>query len=128
MTYDAEKFEAAALAGDWHAAVSVLSRASLKPKVLEALMVDDAHIEVRIALAMRPDVTPEQIEWCAQCESPFLLNRLVSHPRTPLSTLRDIRDRSEGRTEATWAMLNEYAQRTVERLVREQGGLHDGGR
>jgi hypothetical protein len=105
--YDAAEFEAKALAGDWKAAVSVPSRASLKLKVLQQLMTDDAHDEVRIALAMRSDVTPEQLTWCAQCDSPFMLNRIVMHPRTPLSTVKDIRDRSAGRTGDVWSMLNE---------------------
>jgi hypothetical protein len=80
MAYDAETFEKAALAGDWKAAISVLSRASVDPAVLAQLMTNDAHDEVRIALAMRDEVTPEQLTWCAQCDSPFILNRLVSHP------------------------------------------------
>jgi hypothetical protein len=124
--YDAETFEQRAIAGDWKAAAAVLSRASLKPEVLQQLMTDGAHIEVRIALAARSGVSPEQLTWCAQCDEPFLLNRLVSHPRTPLATMKSIRDRSEGRTEATWAMLHEYAERTIQRRVREQGGLHSG--
>jgi hypothetical protein len=124
--YDAEQFEAAAIEGDWKAAISVLSRSTVKPEVLSALMSDDAHDEIRIALALRSDVTPQQLVWCAECDSPFILNRLVSHPRTPLPTVKDIRDRSEGRPEETWAMLNKYAKRTAERRVREAGGLHGG--
>jgi hypothetical protein len=128
--YDAASFERRAIAGDWNAAISVLSRASLDPEVLRQLMTDHAHIEVGIALAMRADVTAEQLTWCSQCDSAFVLNRLVSHPKTPLATVKSIRDRSEGRTEgrteATWAMLHEYAERTIQRRVREQGGLHSG--
>lgn len=126
--YDAEVFEARALAGDWHAAVSVLSRATLKPEVLSALMTDDAHIEIRIALAMRSDVTPEQLSWCSETDNTFILNRLVSHPKTPLGTVKGIRDRSEGMEGEVWTMLHDFADRTVERLVREQGGLHSGTR
>lgn len=124
--YDAETFEAAAIAGDWRAAVSVLSRATVKPEVLEALMVPGAHDEVRIALAARTDVTPEQLDWCSQCDSPFILNRLVSHPCTPLATIKDIRDRSADLEGEVWTMLHDYATRTVERRVRESGGLHSG--
>lgn len=68
--YDAETFEARAIAGDWKAAASVLSRASVDPEVLSQLMTPDAHLEVRIALASRSDVTAEQLDWCAQCDSP----------------------------------------------------------
>lgn len=125
--YDAQVFEAKAIGGDWQAAVTVLSRAHINPEVLEQLMTDDAHLEIRIALAARQDVTSEQLAWCSRCDSPFLLNRLVSHPKTPLATVKDIRDRAAARTEETWTMLNAYATRTVERRVREQGGLHSGG-
>jgi hypothetical protein len=124
--YDAAGFESRAIAGEWKAAISVLSRASLKPEVLQRLMVDEAHTEVRIALAMRDDVTPEQLQWCAHCDSAFLLNRLVSHPKTPLSTVKDIRDRSADRDGDVWTVLHEYAERVMERRVMEAGGLHSG--
>lgn len=78
--YDAAEFEARAVAGDWHAAVSVLSRASVKNEVLAALMTDEAHIEIRIALAMRSDLSPEQLAWCAETENAFIL----THPVYPL--------------------------------------------
>ncbi|MET4144424.1 hypothetical protein [Arthrobacter sp. UYCo732] len=122
--YDAEECEARALAGDWRAAISVLSRAALKPEVLAALMNNDAHIEVRLALAMRSDVSAEQLAWCAQTDSTHMLNRLVAHPRTPLSTIKGIRDRSGGMEGEVWTLLDSYAERTAERRVREQGGLH----
>lgn len=112
--YDADEFERRAIAGDWHAAVSVLSRASLKPEVLTQLMVPDAHDEVRIALAMRTDVTPAQLKWAADCDSPFLLNRLVAHPKTPIDTVRDIRAKAKERTGEVWEMLEEYAARTLD--------------
>ncbi|UZX02482.1 hypothetical protein F8G81_07520 [Arthrobacter sp. CDRTa11] len=124
--YDAEEFERRAIAGDWKAAISVLSRASLKPEVLSVLMTEDAHIEVRLALAMRPDVTPEQLAWCAETDDAHMLNRLIAHPRTPLSTIKGIRDRSEGMAGEVWTLLHAYATRTAERRVREAGGLHRG--
>lgn len=124
--HNAEEFEARTIEGDWHAAVSVLSRASVKPEVLAALMTDDAHLEIRLALAMRSDVTPQQLDWCSKCDSPFMLNRLVSHPKTPLSTVKDIRDRAEGRTDGVWTLLREFATRTIGRRVRESDGLHSG--
>lgn len=123
---DIGEFERRAISGDWNAAVTVLTRASLKPEVLKQLMVSDAHLEVRIALAARPDVTAEQLTWCAECESPLLLNRLVGHPRTPLSTLKDIRDRSAGRDGDVWVLLHSYAARTLDRILKESGGLHGG--
>lgn len=123
---DISDFERRAVSGDWHAAVTVLSRASLKPEVLEQLMVPEAHLEVRIALAARQDVTPEQLAWCANCDSAFMLNRIVSHPKTPQSTLKDIRGRSADRDGEIWVMLHSYASRTLDRILKESGGLHGG--
>ncbi len=57
-----------------------------------------------------------------------MLNRLVGHPKTPLSTLKGIRDRSADREGEIWVMLHSYAARTLERILRESGGLHRGWR
>lgn len=122
--YDAATFEQRAIAGDWKAAISVLSRASLKPEVRAALMTDDAHDEVRIALAMRSDVAPDELDWCARTtDSTFILNRLVSHPRTPTATLRAIRTKALANTGDPWERLAEYATRVLDRLSSESG-LH----
>jgi hypothetical protein len=123
MTYDAESFEARALAGDIMAASGVLSRPSLKPEVRSALMVDGAHDEIRIAVATRADVTPEELDWCSDCDNPFILNRLVSHPKTPTATLRAIRGRALGNTGEMRERLAEYSTRVLERLSSESG-LH----
>lgn len=52
--YDAESFEAAAIAGDWKAAVAVLSRSTVRPEVMGgALMSPDAHVEVVLGVMGR---------------------------------------------------------------------------
>lgn len=98
---DTSEYEHQALSGDWRAAVSVLSRSTVKPEVREALMIDDAHREVRIALARRQDVTAEELTWIAMCDDPFVLNIVVSHPqrrrqrsRASVSGLRAVKRRS----------------------------------
>ncbi|MET3367234.1 UNVERIFIED_CONTAM: hypothetical protein ABIE34_000455 [Jeotgalibacillus campisalis] len=83
---DLRKFEQQ-LSGDWRSAVTVLSQSTANPVTLEGLMTPDAHLEIRIALAARPDVTAEQLAWVADCDDLYLLNRAVSHPRTSKTTI-----------------------------------------
>lgn len=112
--YNAEESEARALAGDRKAAVSVLSRSSLKPEVLSALMTDDADDDIRTAVAMRSDATPGQLAWCAQCDNLVLLNRLVAHPKTPVTTVMEIRAKARTREGEAWQMLAESAVRRLD--------------
>ncbi|WOH20108.1 hypothetical protein IRJ34_07230 [Paenarthrobacter sp. GOM3] len=125
--YDAETFEAGALAGDWKAAIAVLSRASVRPEALEALMASDAHVEVVLGVLARPSVTPEHLAWAATFDNAQILGRVVSNPKTPLSLIREIRDRAADRDAAIWVHLREYADRILDRAERETG-LHGGGR
>ncbi len=123
--YDAEKFEADALAGDWRAAVAVLSRANLRPEVLAALMTQDAHLEVVLGILGRQDVTPEHLTWAASFENAQILGRVVSNPKTPTPLIREIRDRAACREADIWVHLREYADRVLDRIDRESG-LHGG--
>ncbi|WP_284986948.1 hypothetical protein [Arthrobacter sp. fls2-241-R2A-172] len=125
--YDAETFEAEALAGDWKAAVSVLARSSVRPEVLEALMTPDAHLEVVLGVLGRPSVTAEHLAWAATFDNAQILGRVVSNPKTPLPLIREIRDRVADRDAAIWVRLREYADRILDRAQRETG-LHGGGR
>lgn len=123
--YNAAAFESAALAGDWRAAVAVLSRASVRPEVLEALMSPDAHLEVVLGVLARQDVTPERLAWAATFDNAQILGRVVSNPKTPTSLVREIRDRVEDREEPIWVHLREYAGRVLDKNARESG-LHGG--
>lgn len=114
--YVEEEFEQRALAGDWKAAVAVLSRASLKPEVLAALMTDDAHDEVRIGVAARQDVTVEQLRWVAQTENCAILNRLVAHGKTPVDLIDEIREKALQHEGETWRHLEAYTDRVLARL------------
>lgn len=109
--YDAEEFERRALAGDSRAAVTVLSRSSVKSGVLEALMSPEADREIRITLAARQDVTPDQLAWIADCDDAYILNRAVSHPRTHKATIKSIRERAAGREGETWMHLRAFIDR-----------------
>ena len=123
--YDAEKFEAAALAGDWRAATAVLSRANVKPEVLAALMTADAHLEVVLGVLARHDVTTEHLAWAATFDNAQILGRVVSNPRTPAPLVRDIRERAASNDGEIWVELRAYADRVLERIARETG-LHGG--
>ena len=119
-----EDLEREAVAGDWQAAVSVLSRPSLKPEARTALQTPEAHDELRMALLAGADVAPGEIEWAASpTESTFILNRIVAHGRTDSSTISAIRDRSAEREGETWEMLKAYATRVLDRIAHESG-LH----
>ena len=74
-------------------------------------MTPNAHREIRIALAARPDVTAEQLAWVADCDDPYLLNRAVSHPRTSKATIQAIRERAAGRKVDTWIHLRAFIDR-----------------
>lgn len=119
---DIVEYERRAIAGEWRAAVTILSRASVNPDVLKALMTPEAHDEVRLAIAMRPDLTPGQTDWIASTtDSTFVLNRMVAHGKAATNTLRDIRSRALEESGETWRMLAEYATGTLERGGRETG-------
>jgi hypothetical protein len=119
--YDAEKFEAEALAGDWKAASAVLSRATVKPEVLAALMTTDAHLEVVLGVLGRQDVTPEHLAWAATFDNAQILGRVVSNPKTSVTSVREIRDRAADREGAIWVHLREYADRVLSRNGRDSG-------
>lgn len=119
--YDAETFEADALAGDWKAAVAVLSRAAVRPEVLEALMSNDAHLEVVLGVMARQDVTAEHLAWAATFDNAQILGRVVSNPKTSVTVIREIRERVADREEPIWVHLREYADRVLARHGRDSG-------
>lgn len=110
-------FEARALQGDWLAAVTVLSRPSIGPEVLEALMTPDADKEVVLGVLSRPDVTVEHIAWAASFDNAQVLGRVASNPKTPMSLVREIRERAQGRPEDIWVHLAAYCGRVLARAA-----------
>lgn len=123
--YDAPESEAAALAGDWRAAVAVLSRASVPPAVLASLMTPDAHREVVLGVIGRSSVAPEHLAWAVTFDNAQVLGRVVSNPESPTPLIRDIRDHATGREEDISVHPREYADRVLERIDCESG-LHAG--
>lgn len=111
--YDAEKFEAAALAGDWRAASTVLSRANVKPEILAALMTPDAHLEVILAVLGRHDITLEHLAWAATFDNAQVLGRVVSNPKTTTALVREIRERAAAKDGEVWVELCAFADRVL---------------
>ncbi|MFE4195264.1 hypothetical protein ACFRJ9_05315 [Paenarthrobacter sp. NPDC056912] len=120
-----DQYETRALNGDWKAACTVLSRTSVRPEVLEAPMTPDAHLEVVLGVLGRPGVTPEHLAWAATFDNAQILGRVVSNPKTPMSLVRDFRERSDGRPEDIWVHLTTYCGRVLARSASESG-LHGG--
>lgn len=118
-----DEFETKALAGDWRAACTVLSRASIRPEVLGALMTPDAHVDMLFAVLSRWGVSVEHIAWAVTFDNPRILGRVVSNPKTPLSMVREIRERAAGRPEDVWVHLAAYCGRVLDRAAAESG-LH----
>jgi hypothetical protein len=113
--YDPESFEAAALAGDWRAASTVLSRASVKPEILTALMTTDAHLEVVLAVLGRQDITLEQLAWASSFDNAQVLGRVVSNPKSSTALIRDIRERVAVKDGEIWVELRAFADRVLSR-------------
>ncbi|MFJ4026008.1 hypothetical protein ACIPWF_00870 [Paenarthrobacter sp. NPDC089989] len=120
-----DEYERKALAGDWRAACTVLSRAAIKPEVLEALMTSDAHVEVVSGVMGRWGLTVEQLAWAATFDDCRILGRVVSNPKTPLPIVREIRERAAARPEDVWVHLEAYCGRVLDRAAAESG-LHSG--
>ncbi|MFJ4168474.1 hypothetical protein ACIPY3_03080 [Paenarthrobacter sp. NPDC089714] len=120
-----DEYETEALAGDWRAACTVLSRAAIKPEVLEALITLDAHYEVVFGVLGRHGVTVEHLTWAASFDDPRILGRVVSNPKTPTSLVREIQARAAARPEDVWIHLAAYCSRVLHRAAAESG-LHSG--
>lgn len=103
--------------------MAVLSRSTVRPEVLEALMKPDAHLEVVLGVLGRQAVTREHLAWAATFDNAQVLGRVLSNPKTPVSLVREIRDRVADREEDIWVHLREYADRILARVSRESG-LH----
>lgn len=113
--YNAAEYIQRALSGDWRAQITVLTRSSVDPEVLVAIMgKPELHEEVQLAIIGRRDAAVEQLEWVAhRTESAVVLNRTVGDDRTPVETVRAIRDRAAGLEGDRWSNLAEHADRVL---------------
>ncbi|EMY35001.1 hypothetical protein D477_006693 [Arthrobacter crystallopoietes BAB-32] len=80
--YGAALFEERALAGGWRARITVLSRQSVDPGILAAILNQPGlQGQVRPAITGRRDATVEQLEFLAQrTGSAVVINRISRPP------------------------------------------------
>lgn len=88
-------------------------------------MTSDAHVDVVFAVLSRWGISVEHLVWAATFDDPRILGRVVSNPKTPMSMVREIRERAEGRSEDVWVHLAAYCGRVLDRAAAESG-LHKG--
>ncbi len=61
----------------------------------------------------RHDVTESQLVWAAASSSAFTLNRIVSHPKTPLDNVRSIRDEPASLEGKVWLRPHDVAEGVI---------------
>lgn len=90
---DAEAFEARARAGDWRAQITVLTRSTIDPDMLSAIMSQpELHDQVMLAIIERRGSTSETMDWAAsRTSSAVVLNRIVQSDKTGPETIKAIR-------------------------------------
>ena len=122
--YDAALFEERALAGDWRAQITVLSRQSVDPVVLAAILNQPGlHHQVQLALTERGDVTVEQLEFLAQrAESAIVIHRIIQSSEVSVELIRAIRENALGLEGKIWFEVVEHADRVL--VSREQETDH----
>lgn len=117
--YDAEAFEAKARAGDWKAQVTVLTRSTINPDLLAAIMSQpEIHDQVMLAIIGRRDSTSETMDWAAgRTSSAVVLNRIVQSDETDTETIKAIRGGAAAHSEDRWRYLVEHADRQLKRRL-----------
>ncbi|WP_377012033.1 hypothetical protein [Arthrobacter sp. GCM10027362] len=111
----------AALAGDWVAQVTVVTRPDLDPDLLAHLMAQpDLDKQVQLAIAERRDIGTEVLGWAAGSDSGVVLHRVIVHTTSPLHLVRAIRYRAEAQERPVWDALAEHADRVLARRDREE--------
>lgn len=115
VPYDAARFEERALAGDWRAQVTVLTRHHVDPGVLAAILNQpELHESVQLAVTERRDVTVEQLEFLAQrTDSAVVINRIIQNRAVPLELIEAIRDNALTLEGKVWFEVVEHAERVL---------------
>lgn len=128
--FDAALFEERALAGDWRAQITVLTRQSVDPDVLAAFLNQPGlHDQVQLVITERRDVTVEELEFLAQrTGSAVVINSIIGHPRTPVELIEAIRDKALTLEGKVWHEVAEYAGRVLAATEQEMRGQPGGGR
>ena len=122
--YDAALFEERALAGDWRPQITVLSRQSVDPVILTAILNQPGlHHQVQLALPERGDVTVEQLEFLAQrTDSAIVIHRIIQSSEVSVELIRAIRENALGLEGKIWFEVVEHADRVL--VSREQETDH----
>ena len=115
VPYDAVRFEELALAGDWRAQVTVITRHNVDPGVLAAILNQpELHDQVQLAITERGDVALEQLEFLAQrTESAVVINRIIQNRTVPLELIEAIRDNARTLEGRVWSEVVEHADRVL---------------
>jgi hypothetical protein len=123
VPYDAARFEELALAGDWRAQVTVITRHHVDPGVLAAILNRPGlHESVQLAVTERRDVTVEQLEFLAQrTESAVVINRIIQNRTVPVDVIEAIRENALTLEGKVWAEVVEHADRVLARRRQPPG-------
>lgn len=115
--YDAARTLERALAGDWRAQVAVVTRQTVDPDVMAAILnLPDLHQEVQLCIIERRDVTLEQLEFLAQrTSSGVVINRIIQNKIVPDELIEAIRDTAAGLEGKVWFEVTEHAGRVLAR-------------
>lgn len=115
VPYDAARFEERALAGDWRAQVTVLTRHNVDPGVLAAILNQpELHESAQLAITERRDVTVEQLEFLAQrTSSAVVINRIIQNRSVPLDLIEAIRDNARTLEGKVWFEVVQHADRVL---------------
>ncbi|NMR32470.1 hypothetical protein [Crystallibacter degradans] len=113
--YDAAGSEKRALAGDWRAQIAVITRPSVDPAVLAAILNQPGlHEQVQLAVTERRDVTVEQLEFLAQrTESAVVINRIIMNTMTPTEAIEAVRANALTLEGKIWSEVAEHADRVL---------------
>lgn len=113
--YDAAGSEERALAGDWRAQIAVITRQTVDPAVLAAILNQpELHEQVQLAITERRDATVDQLEFLApRTESAVVINRIIMNWTTPIEVIEAIRTNALTLEGKVWFEVVEHAGRVL---------------
>lgn len=101
-----------------HGQLRLIYTAKTAPDAIDRLLVQTPFEEVLRAAISRADTGAERLMLVAgRSQDANTLGRVVGHPKTPLETIRSIRDLAQGSMNngEAWDFLYEYACRVIRR-------------
>jgi hypothetical protein len=116
QSYSQDQLKQMAEHGSMTEKITVISRTYVSQEILEWLMENDPAEEVKTEIVSRSDVTPARLTWAARTsENANVLGRVAGHPRTPLQTVKDIKEKADAREGEVWLHLSAFATRVINR-------------